>query len=113
MALPLNGEITEFFPKHNKTAIKNLLITSEAIFESESTNLNKVKKKLGKVTGNLLTKPESNYKRLTRFFNIEEKRELVKGLVCLSLCLLEGKSKIKYLTLDGTSWLLGEKKVHL
>lgn len=113
MALPLKGEIREYFPHHSKTDVKNLLITSEAIFESESTNLNKVKKKVGKVTGNLKTKPSSNYTRLIRLFNVEEKRELIRGLVVLSLCLLESKSKIKYLTLDGTSWELGDKKIHL
>jgi len=113
MALPLKQEITEYFPNHSKTVVKNLLITSEAIFESESTNLNKVKKKVGKVTGNLETKPSSNYVRLIRFFKVEEKRELIRSLVCLCICLLEGKSKIEYLTLDGTSWELGDKKVHL
>lgn len=113
MALPLKGEITEYFPHHSKTVVKNLLITSEAIFESESTNLNKVKKKVGKVTGKLETKPSSNYIRLIRFFKVEDKRELIRSLVCLCVCLLESKSKIKYLTLDGTSWELGDKKVHL
>lgn len=113
MALPLTEQITMFFPKHDKTVVKNLLITAEGIFESESTNLNKVKKKLGRVTGNLKTKPESNYKRLIRFFNTEEKRELIKSLVCLSMYLLGKKQSTKYLTLDGTSWLIGEKKVHL
>lgn len=113
MALPLKREITEYFPNHSKTVVKNLLITSEAIFESESTNLNKVKKKVGKVTGKLGTKPSSNYIRLIRFFKVEDKRELIRSLVCLCICLLESKSKIKYLTLDGTSWELGDKKIHL
>ncbi len=113
MALPLKGEITEYFPHHNKTIVKNLLITTEAIFESESTNLNKVKKKVGKVTGNLVTKPSSNYIRLIRFFKVEDKRELIRSLICLSICLLESKSVVKYLTLDGTSWELGDKKIHL
>jgi len=113
MALPLTEQITTFFPNHDKTVVKNLLIATEGIFESESTNLNKVKKKLGRVTGNLETKPESNYKRLIRFFNTEEKRELIKSLVCLYIYLIGKKKPIKYLTLDGTSWLIGEKKVHL
>ena len=90
-----------------------MCIRDRAIFESESTNLNKVKKKVGKVTGKLETKPSSNYTRLIRFFKIEDKRELIRGLVSLCICLLESKSKIKYLTLDGTSWELGDKKVHL
>lgn len=113
MALPLKEEITEYFPYHHKTVVKNLLITTEAIFESESTNLNKVKKKVGKVTGNLATKPSSNYIRLIRFFKVEDKRELIRSLICLSICLLESKSVVKYLTLDGTSWELGDKKIHL
>lgn len=115
MALPLKEEITDFFPNHTATDLKNLLITTEAIFEAESTNLNKVKKKVGRVTGNLATKPESNYKRLTRFFTIEEKRALISGLVCLGFSLLNPKLKStsKYLTLDGTTWEIGDKKVHI
>ncbi len=113
MALPLPTQFTEHFADHKASTVKNLLITAESIFESETTNLNKAKNKVGNITGNTSTKPESNYKRLTRFFTVEEKRELVKSLLCLCCCMLDSKMEIKYLALDGTSWEDGEKDIHL
>lgn len=62
------------------------------------------------------TKPESNYQRLIRFFNISdaEKLDLVKSLLLLGFYLLKLKGrKPKYLALDGTSWEYGLKKIHL
>jgi len=53
---------------------------------------------------------------LIRFFQLsdEEKQDLVKSLLCVGFCLLSSKgTKPKYLTLDGTSWKLGNKKIHL
>lgn len=113
MTLPLPRQFSEYFKHHDKTVVKNLLITAESIFESQSTNLNKVKDKVGQITGQTNTKPESNYKRLTRFFTVEEKEELVRSLLCVCCCMLDSKMAIKYLALDGTSWEIGEKKIHL
>lgn len=113
MKLPLPVQFRDYFAHHNKTVIKNLLITAESVFEAETTNLNRVKNKVGQVTGQRLTKPESNYKRLTRLFIVEEKENLVRSLLCVCCCMLDSKMKIKYLALDGTSWEFGEKKIHL
>ena len=113
MALPLPAQFSEYFEHHEKSDVKNLLITAESIFEAETTNLNRAKNKVGQITGNTETKPESNYKRLTRFFTVEEKQELVKSLLCICCCMLDTKVKIKYLALDGTSWEFGDKKIHL
>lgn len=113
MSLPLPLQFTEYFSGHRPSEVKNLLISAEAIFEVQTTNLNKAKDKVGQITGKTATKPESNYKRLTRFFQTEEKRELIKGLLCVCVCLLESKEKIKYLTLDGTAWEFGDKKIHV
>lgn len=117
MTITLPDEITSYFSKQKPSVVKNLLITTEGIFASKSTNLNEVKNELGTILQNQeKTKPSSNYKRLIRFFNLEdkEKKELVKSLLCVGFCLLNLKGiKPKYLTLDGTSWELGEKKIHL
>ena len=113
MALPLPKQFTKYFADNNPTEIKNLLITAEAVFESRTTNLNIAKNKVGNITEKRETKPESNYRRLTRFFTIEEKRKMVKSLLCVACCCLDSKTRIKYLALDGTSWACGEKKIHL
>ncbi len=117
MSITLPLEITPFFEKTDSNIVKNLLITTEGIFAGKSTNLNVVKDELGNILQNQsTTKPSSNYKRLIRFFSIndEEKKELVKSLLCIGFCILGLKgAKPKYLALDGTSWELGTKKIHL
>ncbi len=113
MALPLPEQFTEHFEHHSKTEVKNFLLVAASIFESETTNLNKAKKKVGRLTGKLATKPESHYKRLLRFFKVADKEEFVKSILCLCCCLLDNKFNIRYLALDGTSWELGDKKIHL
>ena len=68
MFLPLEVEITSFFPNQEDHIIRNLLITAEGIFAAKSTNLNLVKDEIGNILENQeRTKPESNYKRLIRF----------------------------------------------
>jgi len=117
MQLPPIAEITTFFPKQEDHVIQNLLICTQGIYAAKSSNLNEVKDELGVILGNQsTTKPESNYQRLVRFFNIpdEEKVDLVKSLLFLSFYLLKLKGrKPKYLALDGTSWEYGVKKIHL
>jgi hypothetical protein len=115
--LPLPSEITTFFPDHEEHDVRNLFITVQGIHAARTTNLNKVKDKLSLIIGNgCKTKPESNYKRLTRFFQLpdKEKAGLIKALLCLCMYTLRQKGgKPKYLVLDGTSWELGTKKIHL
>ena len=117
MQIPLPHEVTRFFTNHEDYVVRNLLITTEGIYTAKSTNLSKVKDELGLILGNTeTTKPESDYQRLIRFFKLpeEEKESLVKSLLCMALCILKLKGKrLKYLTLDGTSWELGKKKIHL
>jgi len=117
MKFTLPKEISSYFSKYPAHVVKNLLITTQGIFAAKSTNLNEVKDELGNILKNQeTTKPASNYKRLIRFFQLpdEEKQDLVKSLLCVGFCLLGLKSKKpKYLTLDGTSWELGNKKIHL
>lgn len=117
MNLPPIGEITPFFSGHAEHVVKNLFITAEGIFAAKSTNLNDVKDEIANILENQeTTKPESNYKRLIRFFNIsdQDKESLSKSLLCVSFCILGLKGKKpKFLTLDGTSWEYGIKKIHL
>jgi len=117
MHLPLPVEVTSFFSNETTAVVKNLMIATEGIFAAKSTNLNKVKDHLGNILENQdTTLPASNYKRLTRFFEIsdEEKERLTKSILCAVFFILGSKrSKPKYLALDGTSWHLGKKKIHL
>lgn len=126
MKLPTSDEIKKHFPNIAEFVLKNTLAVSEGIFTSRTTNLNIVKDKMGHILGNTeTTLPESNYKLLTRYFLTSdpqkdaqgvldaEKKALIKGLLCMSFCLMGAKAKPLYLTLDGTSWELGTKKIHI
>ena len=126
MNLPLSHEIKEHFPNLSEFVLKNTLAVSEGIFSARTTNLSIVKDKMGHILGNTQsTLPESNYKFLTRFFLTSdlkkdpegildsEKEGIIKGLLCLSFCLMGKTKKLQYLTLDGTSWELGTKKIHI
>lgn len=117
MKLSLPTKITSYFPNQATHVVKNLWITTQGIFAAKSTNLNLVKDELGNILQNQdSTQPESNYKRLHRFFQISdrEKQEIVKSLLCIGFSILGSQSGTpKYLTLDGTSWELGKKKIHL
>ena len=69
MKLPRVNEIREYFSGIKENMVINFLITSEAIFSARTSNLNKAKDELNNILVNQsTTRPDSNYKRLTRFF---------------------------------------------
>ncbi len=119
MKLPRVSEIKEYFQDIKEDTIINFLIVSEAIFSSRTTNLNKAKDELSNILVNQsTTRPDSNYKRLTRFFVFSsDNPKMLTGIQRLILViitdLLPKKRKDKLLALDGTSWELGDKKIHL
>ena len=126
MKLPASDEIKKHFPNVAEFVLKNTLAVSEGIFTARTTNLNIVKDKMGHILDNTeTTQPESNYKFLTRYFLTSdpkkdaegvldaEKKHLINCLLCMSFCLIGKNAKPLYLTLDGTSWELGKKKIHI
>lgn len=118
MVLQINDKLTSYFREIKGSTVKNAFITLQGIFKAKSVNLNEVKLVLPEILDNRTTDIESHYRRLTRFFNLpnEEKEELSKSLLCVSLVLL-GKSKKNlnksYLTLDGTKWEFNDTYIHL
>lgn len=112
MKLSLPKQFTKCFAQHDMSVLKNLLICSQAILEAQSTNLNKAKDKVGVITGKTTTLPSSNYKRLIRFFEYDQKEELVKSLLLVCFYFLRPR-RLKYLTLDGTVWKFGDKDIHV
>ncbi len=107
MKITLPHEITYHFSKYEDHVVKNLLITTEGIFSAKDTNLFVVKDELGNILQNQeTTKPESNYKRLLRFFQMahEQQEELSRSLLCVGFLLLGSTSGTpKYLMLEKGS----------
>ena len=112
MTLPYLDKIKPFFVDKDPFLINNLFVTSNSILQSRTTNLNIVKNYVGGVVGNIETKPDSHYTYLVRFFRREDAEQLAPCLLYITFFLLHDKFKVKYLTLDGTSWELGGKFYH-
>lgn len=68
MTLKIPAKIMGYFPDKKESVVKNALIVAQGIFKAKSVNLKEVKDELPDILGNRNTAPESNYRRLTRFF---------------------------------------------
>lgn len=105
-------KLKPYFVDKDPFLINNLFVTSNSILQARTTNLNIVKNYVGGVVGNSETKPDSHYTYLVRFFGREDAEQLAPCLLYVTFFLLHDKFKVKYLTLDGTSWELGGKFYH-
>ena len=106
----LLGTITPYFPKRNKTCLKNGLILCLCILDLETVCLNRFKKHVGKLTGKSDVSAHSHYKRLIRIFDNYAFSSLWLELLKYAFHLCRLKSD--YLLLDGTSWKHGQRWYH-
>lgn len=106
----LLNQITSYFPKRDKTCLKNILILCHCILLKETINLNRLKSCVSQVTGNEKTSIGSNYKRLIRIFDNYSFSSLWIELMNYVFLLL--RLECTYLLLDGTSWKRGQKWYH-
>lgn len=113
MTLPYSDKFRPFFVEKDAYQVNNLFVTANGILQARTTNLNIVKNYVGGILGNSQTKPDSSYTYLVRVFNNEKTAHLAPCLLLMVFFLLDTKFKVKYLTLDGTSWELGGQKIHV
>ena len=118
MTIEIPTKIMGYFPDQKESVIKNALIVAQGIFKAKSVNLKEVKDELPDILGNQETAPESNYKRLTRFFLLpdEAKQHLFKQMLTASINLLNEKPSnlaTAFLTIDGTKWQGPDGFIHL
>jgi hypothetical protein len=104
-------------PKKYQTSLKNLLLVISSIIVKETVNLNKLKHQLGVILGNETTQSDSNYRRLTRFFDESFHlyslwKMLLKVVISQVIQRLDKRSGHKYLLMDATCWELGVVKFH-
>jgi Transposase DDE domain len=105
-------KFTALYEIYGLGAVKNLWLMIALLNIGRTTNLNKLKDYVGPVLGNQGTKPESHYQRLIRFFrDHHEQAGFVSDLQRLGLASLK-KSGFRKLIMDGTSWSVGDAKVH-
>ncbi len=111
--LSLLDEFKKFFPNHRPALIRNLFVVSGSIFSARTASLWKAKDKVSNFLENHLSKPESDYQRLLRFFNDENGEVLIRTILSVVFFIIGGTRRHRYIILDGTSWEYGSKKVHL
>lgn len=110
MLTPLLAKISEYFPNHERTCLKNVLTLSLCVLIKETVNLNKLKGTVGAVLNRSNTQASSNYKRLIRVFDNHSDSTLWLDLLTFAFTFLGLKGD--YLILDGTSWRSGKRKFH-
>lgn len=111
MSHPLVSKFSHSFLDIRASILQTLFLVCNAILTSRSTSLYVLKDYLPALLENDQTKSLSHYKRLIRFFNISKPDLLVACILKWLYGLLSHKTK--YLILDGTTWEIGNKYVHL
>jgi hypothetical protein len=112
MLSPHLRKFSDFYEKYGLGAVKNLWLLTCLLPIARTVNLYKLKDHVGGLLENTNTEPMSHYRRLTRFFEDWGGREdLLCDLSRQNLRFLK-KMGFKTLVMDGTSWKIGEAKVH-
>lgn len=112
MLPPHLRKFSTLYTNYGLGAVKNIWLLVSLLPLARTVNLYKMKDYVGAVLENPHSKADSHYKRLIRFFqDWGESRELLHDLMRHNLRFLRGLG-FKTLVMDGTSWKLGEAKVH-
>lgn len=112
MLPPHLRKFSDLYDSYGLGAVKNIWLLTCLLPIARTVNLYKMKDYVGGVLEKADTQPGSHYKRLIRFFqDWGERQELLHDLMRQNLRFLRGVG-FKTLVMDGTSWTIGEAKVH-
>lgn len=112
MLPPHLRKFSDLYDSYGLGAVKNIWLLTCLLPIVRTVNLYKMKDYVGGVLEKADTQPGSHYKRLIRFFqDWGERQELLHDLMRQNLRFLRGVG-FKTLVMDGTSWTIGEAKVH-
>ena len=112
MLSPHVRKFSDLYASYGLGAVKNILLLTSILPLARTVNLYKLKDFVGAALGETKSRPQSHYKRLIRFFqDWGESDNLFHSLLKTNLRLLR-KLGFTTLIMDGTSWRLGDAKVH-
>lgn len=112
MLPPHLRKFSDLYDSYCLGAVKNIWLLTCLLPIARTVNLYKMKDYVGGVLEKADTQPGSHYKRLIWFFqDWGERQELLHELMRQNLWFLRGVG-FKTLVMDGTSWAIGEAKVH-
>lgn len=106
----LLNKITEEFPNYRASVVKNVLLLSLCLLHQESLCLHKISKAVGLFSGNTQSKHSAHVKRFYRLLSVYAFSRLWLDILYYVFALL--RLEVKYLALDGTSWLARSKGTH-
>lgn len=112
MLPPHIRKFSDLYASYGLGAVKNIWLLVSLLPIARTVNLYKLKDYVGATLGNEQTDTASHYKRLTRFFqDWGDNQALLHDLLRYNLRFLRNLG-FKTLVMDGTSWSIGETKVH-
>jgi hypothetical protein len=112
MLPPHLRKFSELYDSYGLGAVKNVWLLTCMIPIARTVNLYKIKDYVGGVLDKGDRQPQSHYKRLIRFFqDWGARKDLLHDLMRHNLRFLRGLG-FRTLVMDGTSWTIGESKVH-
>lgn len=112
MLPPHLRKFSALYDSYGLGAVKNIWLLVSLLPLARTVNLYKMKDYVGGVLENDRSKVDSHYKRLIRFFQDWGSSEALRqDLIRHNLRFLRGIG-FKTLVMDGTSWTIGEAKVH-
>ena len=100
-------KISKEFPNYRLSVIKNMLLLTLCMLNQESVCLHKVSKVVGLFLGNAESKHSAHVKRFYRLLSVYAFSRLWLDILYYTFALL--RLEVKYLALDGTSWLSRSK----
>lgn len=107
--LPTAEQVKTYFPHFRICRVRVFLALLYCIITKSTTNLNKCKKAFGRGLGDTSINLDSAYRRLTRFFCMENVLSFCLGIAYLILQTLLTGHGSAYLAIDRTNWQIGKK----
>lgn len=102
----------DIYQNHGLGAAKNFFLLASLITQVKTVTLWKLKDHVSTLLGKATANPDSDFRRLTRFFKTwGDSEPFLHDIKRLNLRLLR-KAGLRTLVMDGTSWKLGETEIH-
>ena len=109
------NKIKKYFPFHRICVVKTFILLAHCILLGNSTNLNKIKKKVSTVLGKTVNEA-TGYTRLIRIFKIKDLEVFVICILRLIQSMVYNyilEEKEYLLSIDRTNWKLGKVNINV
>ena len=109
--MTLTDKLTKIAGKYHKSMVENVTMVLTGLMTSKTTNLNKIKDDMARISTDKNLKSGSYYQKLIRFFENYKNTRLFIDILLWVISTL-GK-EINNFFLDGTEWKIGLFNLHI